>query len=291
MNDADNIQQNNRPGDVAGIRARVHEMLRLKGPQKPAALLRLVLQTRKTPQALADRLVATWLEGDERFEKDGKLWRLSRTHNDSPRLSDVSFTVVDFETTGCNPMRDRIIEIGACRVTGGKVTSRYATLINPGMEVPGMITALTGINTAMLVDAPPMAEVAPTFMEFLEGNVFVAHSARFDFGFLNGELRRLGREPLADRPVCTVQLTRRMFPGLGSYSLGNVVVHFDIPLDDAGRHRAPSDSWATAELLIRCVGEMERYGIDTFGALERLLHTPPRRVQQLLQTNPEWFVE
>lgn len=157
------------------------------------------------------------------------------------------YVVVDVETTGGMAARDRVTEIGAVRVRGGEVTARFSTLVNPERAIPTAITRLTGIDEAMVRDAPRFAEIADGFREFVGEAVFVAHNAAFDYGFLKAEFARAGLD--FRRPtLCTVAAMRKFFPGLESYGLGKLCLHFGIPLES--HHRALCDAVATAELLV-----------------------------------------
>ncbi|WP_280314075.1 exonuclease domain-containing protein, partial [Nocardia wallacei] len=111
---------------------------------------------------------------------------------DTP-LFDTTFVVVDLETTGTSPERDAITEIGAVKVRGGEVLGEFATLVNPGCAIPPQIIQVTGITTAMVLDAPRIEAVLPGFLEFAAGAVLVAHNARFDTGFLKAAGPRAGR--------------------------------------------------------------------------------------------------
>ncbi|WP_280335323.1 exonuclease domain-containing protein, partial [Nocardia wallacei] len=108
---------------------------------------------------------------------------------DTP-LFDTTFVVVDLETTGTSPERDAITEIGAVKVRGGEVLGEFATLVNPGCAIPPQIIQVTGITTAMVLDAPRIEAVLPGFLEFAAGAVLVAHNARFDTGFLKAAAPR-----------------------------------------------------------------------------------------------------
>ncbi len=156
------------------------------------------------------------------------------------------YVVLDVETTGGKAGNDRVIEIGAVKVQAGEVLDTFSTLINPQRYIPSFITRLTGINSAMVADAPTFADIAPALSEFLQGAVFVAHNAKFDYGFIRAEFTRL-EMPFAMPQLCTVVNMRRYYPGLTSYSLGNLCQHFDIKLTN--HHRALDDATATVELL------------------------------------------
>ena len=156
------------------------------------------------------------------------------------------YVVVDIETTGGRAGNHRVTEIGAVKIRNGVVVDEFQTLLNPERAIPPKITRLTGITNAMVSSAPRFAEVADAFRAFMGEAVFVAHSVKFDYGFLRAEFARL-EETFRYPTLCTVVSMRKFFPGLKSYSLGNLTQEFDIPLPD--HHRALCDARATAELL------------------------------------------
>ncbi|MCS4306713.1 DNA polymerase-3 subunit epsilon [Rheinheimera pacifica] len=156
------------------------------------------------------------------------------------------YVVLDVETTGGKAGTDRVIEIGAVKVQGGEVLGTFSTLLNPGRYIPSFISRLTGISSSMVADAPTFADIATKLAEFLHGAVFVAHNAKFDYGFIRAEFARL-EQPFDMPQLCTVVNMRRYYPGLQSYSLGKLCEEFDIKLNN--HHRALADATATAELL------------------------------------------
>jgi len=160
---------------------------------------------------------------------------------------DQTYVVVDVETTGGRAPNDRVTEIGAVKVKGGRVIDEWSSLINPQKHIPAFITQLTGITNAMVAGAPTFAEVADAFEAFLAGSVFVAHNVNFDHGFISSEFRRLER-PFRFPKMCTVASMRRHYPGHDSYSLANLTRTYNIRLDN--HHRALADARAAAELLI-----------------------------------------
>ncbi len=156
------------------------------------------------------------------------------------------YVVVDLETSGGNPQRDRIIEIAAYLFDGETVVDELVTLINPETNIPSYITTLTGINNGMVANSPKFYEVAKRLVQLTEGCVFVAHNAPFDYGFIRNEFQRLGYT--YNRPtLCTVRWSRKLIPGLPSYSLGNLCQSLNIQFGD--RHRAAGDATATVKLL------------------------------------------
>jgi len=157
------------------------------------------------------------------------------------------YAIVDIETTGGHASANGITEIAICLHNGKKITDRYTTLINPAMEVPVYITALTGITNEMVKVAPPFDEVAPDIYHLLHGKIFVAHNVNFDYSFVRYHLAAAGYD-LQCNKLCTVRLGRKIFPGLPSYGLGKVCRHLGIENDS--RHRAMGDAEATAKLFL-----------------------------------------
>ena len=178
-----------------------------------------------------------------------------------PPLAEVTFVVVDLETTGGSPADSRITEIGAVKVRGGELLGEFATLVDPGVAIPPSISALTGITTSMVVDRPPIDAVLPAFLEFARGATLVAHNAGFDVGFLNANLMRLAYPRLDHPVVCTATLARRLVRDeVRNCRLATLARLFStrtVPV-----HRALADARATVEVFH---GLLERAG--SFGVL------------------------
>ncbi len=156
------------------------------------------------------------------------------------------YAVVDIETTGGSARLERITEIAVYVHDGTRIVEEYSTLVNPERNIPYFITSLTGITNEMVADAPRFFEVARRIVELTDGNVFVAHNARFDYSFIRQEFSMLGysfKRPMID----TVALSRKLLPGHKSYSLGNLCK--DLGIEINGRHRASGDALATTRLL------------------------------------------
>lgn len=161
----------------------------------------------------------------------------------NPTLVPEPLVFVDLETSGANFANDRIIEIGLVEVDQHGVRE-WSSLVNPGHPVSPFITNLTGINTAMVETAPRFDELATIVLEKLRGHLFVAHNARFDYTFLKREFKRLGIDFRAPN-LCTVKLSRKLFPEHHRHSLDALVARYDIQV--AERHRALADAqvlWA-----------------------------------------------
>jgi DNA polymerase-3 subunit epsilon len=160
---------------------------------------------------------------------------------------DQTYVVVDLETTGGLMPYHRVTEIGAVKLRGGQVIGTFQSLINPQRRISAEIQELTGITNEMVKDAPLFQDVAAGFQEFCKDAIFVAHNVQFDYGFLQAEYERL-EERFVKPFLCTKVLMRKYFPGLPSYSLGNLTSHFEIPL--VQHHRALCDAEATAKLFL-----------------------------------------
>jgi DNA polymerase-3 subunit epsilon len=158
--------------------------------------------------------------------------------------------MLDFETTGLSPaMGDRITEVAALRIVDGRVTERYVSLINCQVRIPSFITHLTGISQAMVDAAPPVSSVVPELLDFIGGDALSAHNASFDEKFLKAEAERLNLAPRHVGLVCSLKLSRRVFPGMSSYKLGLLSGQLGIRFRSAA-HRAESDAEVAAEVLI-----------------------------------------
>lgn len=162
------------------------------------------------------------------------------------KLFHPSLAFVDLETTGTSAAGDRVTEVGIVRVDadpagGPPAVSEWSTLVDPGVPIPAYVQSLTGITDAMVRDAPPFASVADAIASRLEGALFVAHNARFDFGFLKHAFTRAGRA-FSPRVLCTVRLSRRLDPDAGSHGLDAVIARHG--LDPGDRHRALGDARA-----------------------------------------------
>jgi DNA polymerase III subunit epsilon len=156
------------------------------------------------------------------------------------------YVVVDIETTGAWSNGDRITEIGAVKVRNHRVVDEWHSLINPQRPIPAKIVQLTGITNEMVRNAPPFAEVADSFLEFMGDGIFVAHNVNFDYGFIAYEFERLERRFRFPK-LCTAAGMRRRYPGHSSYGLGKLCKIYGIELDN--HHRALCDARASVHLL------------------------------------------
>jgi DNA polymerase III subunit epsilon len=163
-------------------------------------------------------------------------------------LFEVTFCVVDLETTGGSPETCAITEVGAVKVRGGRCLGTFQTLVNPGVAVPPEITVLTGITEAMVMPAPQIESVLPSLLEFIGDAVVVGHNVRFDLAFIRAALVRADRPPLPNPSVDTCALARRLVRDeVPNCKLGTLSSRFR--LDHRPNHRALDDALATADLL------------------------------------------
>ena len=187
---------------------------------------------------------------------------------DAP-LFDVPFCVLDLETTGATAADCEITEIGAVTFKGGEPIGTFHTLVNPGVEIPPMITILTGITQLMVVEAPKIAEALPSFLEFLGDAVIVGHNVRFDLSFLNAAATRLGYGRLPHRSVDTVALARRLVRDeVRNLKLSSLAAHFRSPVTPT--HRALDDAKATAHVFWALLERAGSLGVSHLDDLMRL---------------------
>lgn len=156
------------------------------------------------------------------------------------------YAIVDIETTGSYAAANGITEISIHLSDGDKVTGKFQTLVNPGQPIPPYITAMTGITNKMVAEAPPFEEVAQNIYNLLHDRIFIAHNVNFDYSFVKSHLKQAGFE-LDTKKLCTVRLSRKIFPGFPSYSLGKLSQSLGITIND--RHRAGGDAEATAKIF------------------------------------------
>ena len=155
----------------------------------------------------------------------------------------MTYTIIDVETTGKG---NRMTEISIFKYNGDSVIDEFTSLINPNSFIPSHITALTGIDNALVANAPCFEDVAQQILDITEGSIFVAHNVNFDYNIIRGEFQRIGIE-FNRKKLCTVRLSRRLLPGHRSYSLGKLCKSLNINLVD--RHRARGDAEATVILF------------------------------------------
>jgi DNA polymerase-3 subunit epsilon len=172
--------------------------------------------------------------------------------------------MLDFETTGLSPAAGaRITEVAALRIEDGRIVDRFVSLVNCHVQVPAFITSLTGITQQMVDNAPSVSQIMPELLRFIGNDTLSAHNASFDEKFLLAESRKLGLMPSHARLVCSLKLSRRVFPGLPSYKLGMLSSSLGIRFKGSA-HRAEADAEVSAHVLIHIAEHLGRtYGVDS----------------------------
>ncbi|MBM3368982.1 MAG: hypothetical protein FJY43_12035, partial [Betaproteobacteria bacterium] len=200
-------------------------------------------------------------------------------------LLEAPLAIVDLETTGAHSSWDRVTEIAVVEVDDGRISSEWSTLVNPGTSIPPAIQALTGITNDMVADAPAFEDLAASLYERLEGRVFVAHNARFDYGFLRQEFERAGLKFQA-RTLCTVKLSRRLYPQHPRHNLDSLITRHNLPC--SARHRAMGDAQAVWQFLR--VAAQERGAdavLEAAKAVSKLPALPPHIARDMVDAIPE----
>ena len=259
------------------------------GPADVVALVEYVCQLPGAPRAVAEHLAAVLFAGRSDFSRDESgRWQLVV---DSPSRVTASpcfpvddcmrrpYVVVDVETTGGRPDGgDRITEIAAVVIRDGQVAEVFETLVNPERPIPPWITHLTNISWDMVRDKPTFREICADVLSVMEGRVFVAHNATFDWKFVSAEVERATGRRLDGQRLCTVRLARKLLPQLRRRSLDYVTAHYGIEI--LARHRAAGDAVATAHVLLRLLRDARDTGIERWADLERLLGARSPRVSR-----------
>lgn len=247
------------------------QLLRQQGGRAPAAAIAdTVLQLPELDPLLAATLIAELIKDDWRLRVDvltndiELLWEDDELRS----LADTDFVVFDVETTGPKTPPGKIMEIGACRVSGGRIAGEFQTLVNPLMPIPPFISQLTGISDEMVSGAPVFADIAHEWLAFADRAVLVAHNASFDMRFINHELSLVfpGRR-MCNSHLCTVSLARRAVPELSSHRLHYLAEYFSVHFPR--RHRAGDDARATAEVFLLLLDRLDCEGVRDIASARR----------------------
>ena len=171
---------------------------------------------------------------------------------------------LDIETTGGSARSSRVLEIGAIRVENNVIVDRLSQLVHPQEQIPTFITGLTGIDDAMVADAPEFHHVVDRLNTFLDGALFIAHNVSFDYSFIKEEYRKLGIAWNMDR-MCTVRLSRALFPEERRHNLNFVIERMGYQV--ANRHRAYDDAEVLAKFYF---DSLEKHGLQLYPLIDRL---------------------
>lgn len=192
------------------------------------------------------------------------------------------FVVIDLETTGHSAAKgDKIIEVGIVVIEKEEITKEFSTFLNPGKEIPSFISNLTGITNQDVVNAPLFADVASEIVSYFQSGYLIAHNVPFDLGFLNQELKAAGMPPLKNPVLDTVEFARIMYPQAPSYKLGELAALLDISHNRP--HRAVSDAYVTAEILLRLRKKLNQLPYETIAHLLKLEKVFKSDLSDLLQ--------
>jgi DNA polymerase III epsilon subunit family exonuclease len=260
------------------------------GPADSRTLIAHVCQLPSMPAAVAEHMAAALFAGQRRFvrEPDGRWGLFNKCESGVPadHLASLAWAVVDVEATG-GAYGDRVTEVAVVEVRDGVATTVFETLVNPERLIPPWVSRLTNISWDMVKKAPTFREICDQLLGVLDGRVFVAHNANFDWRFLAREIDRATGHRLEGRRLCTVKLARKLIPGLRRRSLDHLSLHYGI--DITNRHRAGGDARATAQVLIRLLQDARRRGCGSWHDLQVLMSAPtpkrrrPRRPRALPQ--------
>ncbi len=190
-----------------------------------------------------------------------KIYSVNENIDWSQTLAEASYVVFDTETTGFQPAKDKIIEIGCVIIENGCIRNEktFVELVNPKRPIPGPASHITGITDGMVAEKRTLPEVLHDFMQFTENRVLVAHSASFDMAFLNREVGRLAPMRIYNPVIDTHMLARYLLPEMEDHSLNGLARLFDIEIK--GRHTALGDSLMTAELFLKLLELLKQYRI------------------------------
>ena len=257
------------------------------GPAEAVPLIEHVCQIPGAPRVVAEHIAQALLGECSEFVRDADgRWRiaepspaayafLASPRRDEPivahaDLLSLDYAVVDVETTGTRAWAgDRITEIAVVAVRGGLVAETFETLVNPERPIPPWVTRLTNISWPMVKDAPRFRDICDDVVRAMDGAIFVAHNAPFDWRFVTTEVERATGRQLDGRRLCTVRLARKLLPQLRSRRLDYLAMHYGVTI--TARHRAAGDAVATAEILVRLLRDARSRECHCWPDLEALL--------------------
>ncbi len=255
---------------------RLVDVLQEEGAMTTVDAARLLFATGPVSDGLACSLLTDVTAGDSRIVCTGTTVSLAGAHED-PLLEEAEFVVFDLETTGLSGARDRICEIGAVRVRALELVDSFQSLVNPRLPLPRPVARLTGLREEELQRAPPVSSVIKRFVLFAGDAPLVAHNARFDQRFLERQLQWLHGRRLAEPPLCTAALARRLLEGrVRRVGLASLADFFGVPTRPC--HRALPDAESTAQVLVHLIGLAQEIGARRVSDLRKLAAPRKRRV-------------
>jgi len=256
--------------DLKAYRAEAYEfLLGEQSPMSTPAIARRLFGAHRHEMPETQVVVRALLQADPRFvETHDRCWTVLESPLMQKGLFESIYAVVDLETTGSVIGVDEIIEVGVYHVRRGRISRKMGTRVWTDRAIPPWVARLTGIHNEDLEGAPTFSDIAPKLLKLLDGHVFVAHDIRFDLPFLRWEFARRGLSLPAVTGLCTLQLSRRLWPDLASRSLTDLAAHFKIA--HANPHSAADDAGATAGVLTTALRAARKRGLTRLGQLYTL---------------------
>ena len=204
---------------------------------------------------------------DEEFIKLEKEFKfLSRARSRLGELENLSYSIVDIETTGLDPVANEIIEIGAIKIENREIKDIFNKLVRPERQVPENITNLTGITQEMVASEFPIKPIISQFVTFIGSTIIVAHNAEFDTSFLKNSMKKWLNKDMDNLIVCTVLIARDILPNLENHKLHTVAKYFG--LEVTNRHRAIGDAELTYQIWLHLLHKLKERNIVTRNDLE-----------------------
>ncbi|MDC0255618.1 3'-5' exonuclease [Bacteriovoracales bacterium] len=194
----------------------------------------------------------------------------------------ITYNILDFETTGLSADYDRVIEVGVVKIKNDKIIDTFQEFVNPGRRIAGVITHLTGITNDMVRGADRASKVMPKLKSFVGDELVVAHNASFDSRFYTAEMNRAGIYP-KNEFLCSLLLARRIYQDLDSHKLG-VLCHY-LGVRNKASHRALGDAEATHKVF-KAICEKIKISSGNqvdYNYLKKLSKTPKKDVASLLR--------
>ncbi len=190
--------------------------------------------------------------------------------SDKP-INELEYIAFDLETTGLSCKYDHIIEFGAVRIKDGMVTEHKQMFIKPPVSIPPFIANKTNITNEMVKDAKPFNEACDEIVSWIGDAVLVAHNASFDYNFFNEELRRIGKAPLTNTTIDTLDMSRAILKERKAYRLGNIARNYHISYDEEVAHRADYDAEVLGDVFLCLMKDAEKMGARTIRDIQEVI--------------------
>lgn len=232
-------------------------------------LIKSLLKLRRAPIEHSDALCDAILAEDPRFARNADgLWIVVPAPEITGSIWDRSYVALDIEATGTNPVRHRMIELGAVKYENGRAVEEYSTLLNPKRKIPPYIQKMTGISSHDVASAPSTEEIIDEFLDFLGDSIIVAHNAVFDRRFIRCEFALHGKPVFQNDSLCTLKMAQRLLHGkVTRFGLSQICDYFETPMED--QHRALADAEGCGNIFLHMLMLLESYGATDFRHLKQ----------------------